>query len=172
MNKIIAFSGTHGTGKSTCAYSLAANYKLSGKSVVVLDELARECPLKINKEADDLTQYWILSSQIKKEIKLMGRYDYVICDRAIVDTIAYGITLGVLHSGLVYSYLPYILKYYKDIYLLDPYIFNYQKDDGIRDMDKEFRLQVHHNLMVLYDTYSIPHTLINSQEKLDDSIKV
>ena len=164
---IIAFSGTYGTGKSTCAYNLAAKVKMQGLNVVVLDEVARECPLPINQGASAATQYWILATQLRKEIKLTSKYDYVIADRSIMDTIAYGITLDVLDPDMAWAYKPYVLDLYKRIYLLDPIAFDYQVEDGIRDLDKEFRLKVDNTLYYLYKLLNISVIRISSQEELD-----
>lgn len=167
---IIAFSGTHGSGKSTAAYILASQMKMSGYSVVVLDELARECPLPINKESDALTQYWILSAQIKKEIKLMSKYDYVIADRSIFDTISYAVTLNLInidHDDILSSY---VKNYYHSIFLLDPDGFDYQFDDGIRDLDSVFRYDIYVTLRKLYDKFNIKYKLLHNKEALDEVI--
>lgn len=165
---IIAFSGTHGTGKTTQAYKLASQLKLKGKSVVVLDEVARECPFPINKESTDITQYWILSTQIRREMKLMSRYDHVITDRSIFDTIAYGILLESLNASFIDSYKSYVKKYYKQILVLNPDTFNFQIMDGVRDMDKIFREQVHNTILHTYSEGGVEFKLINSKEELDD----
>lgn len=165
--ELIAFSGTHGTGKTTQAYALASKLKKMGKSVVVLDELARECPLPINKEATAATQHWILAAQIKKELKLMSRYNAVITDRCIFDTIAYGMVLGLLSTSLAKAYEPYVSMYYSRIFVLNPQVFSFQTDDGVRDMDVAFRKNIHDCLVHIYDTYKVDFTMINSQEQLD-----
>lgn len=166
--KLIAFSGTHGTGKTTQAYALAAKLKKLGKSVVVLDELARECPLPINKEATDATQYWILAAQIKRELKLMSKYSTVITDRCIFDTIAYGTVLGLLSSSLAKAYEPYVNQYYSRIFVLNPEAFSFQKDDGVRDMDVSFRNNIHDCLIRTYNDCGVDFTMINSQEQLNE----
>lgn len=168
MKNIIAISGTHGTSKSCTAYNLASKLKISGVNVAVIDELARECPLKINKDAGELTQYWILASQMKREIELIGRYDYIITDRSIIDTLAYGITLGVISMYSDNFISNYVKSYYKKIFVLDPLIFNYHISDGIRDMDSEFRYNVHVNLVELYLKLGIDFELIVDKNKFDN----
>lgn len=167
---LIAFSGTHGTGKSFRAYNFAIDLKLMGYNVVVLDELARECPLKINKEAGILTQYWILASQMKKEIKLMDRYDYIISDRSVFDTIAYAVTLGLIDFSNDSLISNYVRDNYFKIFVLDPDAFDYQVDDGVRDMDVGFRYTVHTNLLKIYDQYGIDYYLARDNESLDNKL--
>jgi thymidylate kinase len=171
MSNIIAFSGTHGVGKTTQAYRLASNLKLAGQNVAVIDELARECPLPINKESDILTQYWIISAQIKREIELMSRYDYVIADRTIMDTLAYAVALGQIWLTKDSQLIPqYIKKYYKLIIILDPEKFQYQIADGVRDMDPTFRYGVHTWLVRLYNLFDIPYIVVGSDAEIDDLI--
>lgn len=166
MSNIIAFSGTHGVGKSTQAYYLAAKLKINGYNVAVIDELARECPLKINKDAGELTQFWIIASQMKREIEMMSKYDYIISDRSVFDTLAYGVTLGLFEYSEMSSIQKYIKTYYKDIFVLDPTEFSYQVSDGVRDMDEDFRMDVHNNLIKLYNYFNISYTYIQDEKYL------
>lgn len=170
MRKVIAFSGTHGTGKSSVAYDLAAKLKIAGKNVVVCDELARECPLPINQEAGELTQHWIISSQMRREIKLMNKYDVVISDRSVIDSLAYGTVLGVVDDSWGYVLNTYINKYYYGLYLLDPNVFDYHVPDGVRDMDSKFRMDVHKQMVDLYVKFNVNYTLVQSRDYLNEII--
>lgn len=166
MKNIIAFSGTHGTSKSTCAYRFASDMKLKGHNIAVVDELARECPLKINKEAGTLTQHWIISAQMKREIELMDLYEYIICDRSIFDTLAYGVLLDVIQFDWDQMLQNYVKNYYHSIFVLDPDGFNYQISDGVRDMDPVFRKEVHETLIMLYNRYHVSYTLVKNESYL------
>lgn len=146
-SKCIAFSGTHGTGKSTQAYALATQLKLAGKNVILLDELARECPLAINKEASSDSHWWILCAQIKRELELKNKYEYIICDRTVIDTLAYARVLGMYIGEELF--ITYAKNAYDKILYLDHNAYNYQIDDGIRDMDAIFREEVAEALMNL-----------------------
>ena len=46
----LAFIGSHGVGKTTLAYSVAARLKSHDISLEVVREVARRCPLPINEE--------------------------------------------------------------------------------------------------------------------------
>ena len=46
----VAFIGTHGVGKTTLCYDLAAALKKRDLTVELVREVARECPLPINRE--------------------------------------------------------------------------------------------------------------------------
>ena len=81
----IAFIGTHGVGKTTLCFELAAALKRLDMSVDLVKEVARECPLPINRETTQEAQNWILHSQIAREIELAPHFDAIICDRAVLD---------------------------------------------------------------------------------------
>ncbi len=61
MGKIIAFSGTHGTGKTTSVFKLAYELKMENPTlkIGVLQETARTCPHPINKDTTPQAQSWI-----------------------------------------------------------------------------------------------------------------
>ncbi len=165
--KIIAVSGTHGTSKSTIAYSLASFLKKQGKNVIVLNELARECPLPINQEAGDWTQVWVICSQITKEIEMVNNYEYIITDRSVLDAYCYGKVLGSSTLGWTCDYLlpflvAHIKNHYKKLYLLDPPSFNFNIEDGVRDTNDKFRLDVHNELTNVLDTTGLVYTLVRN----------
>jgi hypothetical protein len=85
----IAFIGTHGVGKTTLCYELAVALKRLDFSVDLVKEVARECPLPINRQTTDQAQRWILHTQVAREIELAAGYDVIVCDRAVLDNYAY-----------------------------------------------------------------------------------
>jgi len=85
----IAFIGTHGVGKTTLCYELAASLKRLDFSVDLVKEVARSCPLPINRATTIMAQEWILHTQVAQEIALAAQYDAIVCDRAVVDNYAY-----------------------------------------------------------------------------------
>lgn len=85
----IAFIGTHGVGKTTLCFELAAALKRLDLSVDLVKEVARSCPLPINRETTHEAQNWILHTQVAREIELQDAYQVIVCDRAVVDNYAY-----------------------------------------------------------------------------------
>jgi hypothetical protein len=108
-----------------------------------------------------------MCSQIKRELEVFDKYHYIISDRSIMDSFAYGLVLNILDESLAYFISDYINKHYKYILLLDPSAFNYLLDDGIRDMDVVFRLKVHERLLYLYNKYNIKYELISSHNRIN-----
>jgi nicotinamide riboside kinase len=85
----IAFIGSHGVGKTTLCYGLAARLKRRDVAVEVVHEVARRCPLPINEETSVAAQSWILHTQIAEELVAQARYPVVICDRSVLDNYVY-----------------------------------------------------------------------------------
>ncbi len=85
----VAFVGTHGVGKTTLCFDLAAQLKRLDLGVDIVKEVARRCPLPINEDTTLDAQRWILHTQIVEEIEAVAAYDVVICDRSVLDNYAY-----------------------------------------------------------------------------------
>ena len=85
----VAFVGTHGVGKTTLSYELAAELKRRDKGVDLVKEVARRCPLPINEGTTVEAQRWILHAQIAEEIAVGAQAEVVVCDRAVLDNYAY-----------------------------------------------------------------------------------
>jgi len=170
-NNVIAISGCHGSGKSSVVLLLAAAFKLNGYNIAVLDEVARRCPLRINKESDVDTEKWIICTHIAQEIELTRKFEYVISDRSIIDPYSYAKVsypdyAATLNQGL----LSFIKKHIEDNYLttiiLDKDSFSYQKDDGVRDLDPVFRANVYDTILAVTLNLNIPHKVIHDTEDL------
>jgi hypothetical protein len=150
----IAMSGTHGTGKTTKAIQFVYDNKIStNKNLFLLQEIARESPHPINKRGTRESHMWIFAKQIVMETELMLKYDMVVCDRTILDTVAYSIYLGFedIYPGMN-SIAMSLLSSYDSIYYFTTKKNNYLINDGIRDVeDSNFRYGVENILGQLYD---------------------
>ncbi len=85
----IAFIGTHGVGKTTLCYGLAARLKSKDVVLDVVHEVARRCPLPINETTSVAAQSWILHTQIAEELVAAARHPVVVCDRSALDNYVY-----------------------------------------------------------------------------------
>lgn len=91
----IGFIATHGTGKTTLAWDIAAQLNKSAldPSVRVIDELstlARERGIPIDKTTTLEAQAWILTRQVSAELgAAIYNYDVAICDRTVFDNYCY-----------------------------------------------------------------------------------
>jgi thymidylate kinase len=132
----IAFVGTHGVGKTTLCYELAAWMKKREARVDMVREVARRCPLPINRETTLDAQTWILHRQIAEEIELAGEQDVVICDRSVLDNYAY-LTHRLTPPAALETLVGHWMQTYTHLIrvpIVDPPAF-----DGTRDTSRAFQ---------------------------------
>ena len=149
----IAFVGTHGVGKTTLSYELAALLKKRGLDVELVKEVARTSPLPINRETSRLAQLWILHTQIAREIELEARHQIVVCDRSVLDNYAY-----LLHAAGADPVAERIVDDWLPTYgllLRVPAVGRPQKD-GVRDTDLDFQLAIDGSVPRLLGEKRIP----------------
>jgi nicotinamide riboside kinase len=85
----LAFIGSHGVGKTTLCYGLAARLKRRDVALEIVHEVARRSPLPINESTTVPAQRWILLAQIAEEVIAAARYPVVLCDRSVLDNYVY-----------------------------------------------------------------------------------
>src|SRR6187402_3717402 len=101
MAKLIAITGTHGTGKTTLSFQLAAEYKKLGANVKVIQEVARCCPFPLNEHMTRETALWIYHEHSKKELEACRDHDVVICDRTKFDSFVYAEAMNITFQNNV-----------------------------------------------------------------------
>ena len=135
----IAFIGSHGVGKTTLCYDLAARLKRQDRSVDLVAEVARSCPLPINRETTLQAQAWILHTQIAREIATAAQCDIVICDRSVLDNYAYLVQQTGRHpayDALVQEWVGTYDQLFKVPITAAPSF------DGTRDVSHSFQLDI------------------------------
>lgn len=139
----IAFLGTHGVGKTTLCYGLAARLKARDLSVEVVHEVARRSPLPINAATTREAQRWIFLQQICEEIVAASRYAIVLCDRSVLDNYVY-LLLAWGPDPLLEPLVANWLATY-DLLVWVP-TANRLKADGVRAVDPVFQQRVEERL--------------------------
>lgn len=141
MTKLIAITGTHGTGKTTLSFQLAAEYKKLGANVKIIQEVARSCPFPLNEKMTRETALWIYHEHSKKELEACRDHDVVICDRTSFDSFVYAEVLGITLEYLERRSARIHLEEYDTIYFIRRDNEKI-KDDGIRSTNFEFQSKV------------------------------
>jgi len=125
----IALVGSHGVGKTTLCFELAAALKRRNADVEMVREVARRCPLPINQE-------WILHTQIAWEIDAAANSEVVLCDRSVLDNYCYLVhAAGSLRAWE--SFIDHWLPTY-DVLVHVP-VFDHPSYDGVRAVDPSFQ---------------------------------
>jgi nicotinamide riboside kinase len=135
----IAFIGSHGVGKTTLCFDLAARLKRQDRAVDLVKEVARRCPLPINRDTTLAAQAWILHTQIADEIAAAAQNEVVICDRSVLDNYAYLVNqAGRLpgYDALVREWVGTYDALFK-VPIVDPPTF-----DGQRDVSQTFQREI------------------------------
>ena len=152
----IAFIGTHGVGKTTLCYDLAAALKRRDLTVELVREVARECPLPINRDTTVKAQAWILHTQIAWELQAEAKAEVVVCDRAVLDNYCYlrRAAPGEPHvkvlEGLVRAWLPTYDALFRVPIVGDP------RFDGVRDTDLAFQHDIDSLLLATLEEWEVP----------------
>ncbi len=149
----IAFIGSHGVGKTTLCYGLAARLKALDLSVEVVREVARRCPLPINEQTGVAAQSWILHTQIAEELSAQETYPVVICDRSVLDNYVYML----LAAGPQPAFEP-LLDSWLESYgmLVRVPIVDLPSEDGVRATDPAFQRAVDERLVEELDARGLP----------------
>lgn len=152
----IAFIGTHGVGKTTLCYDLAAALKRRDLSVELVREVARECPLPINRDTTLKAQEWILHTQIAWELHAEAKAEVVVCDRAVLDNFCYmkraaaGEPIERTLESLVRAWTATYDFLFKVPIVGDP------RFDGVRDTDRTFQHEIQELIDGTMSEWGIP----------------
>lgn len=140
----IAFIGSHGVGKTTLCYALAARLKARDVVLDVVEEVARRCPLPINRQTTVAAQTWILHTQIADELIAESRHDMVICDRSVLDNYVY-LLLAAGRQAALEGLVDNWMRSY-DLLVHVP-ILAQPRADGLRSTDPAFQRSVDERLL-------------------------
>jgi hypothetical protein len=160
----IAFLGSHGVGKTTLCYELAASLKRLDLSVDLVKEVARRCPLPINRETTRDAQLWILHTQIAEEIALEPAYDVIVCDRAVLDNYAYLVNAAGRQAAL-----EDLVRWWMGTYrlLVKVPIIAPPRYDGTRDVSAGFQTAIDRVIDQLLAAYQLDCLRLPASDRTD-----
>ncbi|MDP2959501.1 MAG: AAA family ATPase [Longimicrobiales bacterium] len=149
----IAFIGSHGVGKTTLCFDVAARLKRLDLAVELVKEVARGCPLPINRDTTLDAQAWILHTQIAHEIAACARYQVVVCDRSALDNYAY-----LVHQVGRHGELDALVRAWMETYegLFKVPILHSPSFDGTRDVSAAFQADVDRVIEELLAAFEVP----------------
>ena len=147
-----AFIGTHGVGKTTLCFELAALLKKRDRIVEMVHEVARFCPLPINRDTTIDAQSWILHTEIAAELAAQHKAEIVICDRSVLDNFCY-----LLAAGRAPQLEP-LVKGWTATYqlLIKVPIVSPPGFDGLRDTDATFQRTIDEKIESILSEWKVP----------------
>lgn len=158
----LAFVGTHGVGKTTLCYDLAAQLKRLDLGVELVKEVARRCPLPINEETTLDAQAWILHTQIAEELEASARYEAVICDRSVLDNYAYLVARVGRRKDLDELVGSWIRGYNA---LFKVPVVGVPSFDGMRAVSRGFQIEIDETIDRLLLDFDVPVTRLDQNAR-------
>jgi len=158
----LACIGSHGVGKTTLCYGVAARLKAKDVQVEVVHEIARRCPLPINLETSVASESWILHTQVAEEILAAARYPVVLCDRSVLDNYVYLLLAAGPQPELEGFLAPWMQTY--DLLVHVP-IVDQPSPDGIRALDPAFQRAVDERLEAELEARHLPALRLDPEDR-------
>lgn len=168
----VAFIGSHGVGKTTLCYGLAAGLKARDVTLEVVREVARRSPLPINQTTSVASQAWILHTQIAEELAADTGNGVVICDRSVLDNYVYLLVAAGLQEPLEPLVDHWMTTY--DLLLHVP-IIEAPSADGIRALDPAFQRAIDNRLLNELKRRGLPVEYLDGGARndwLDTSVRI
>jgi nicotinamide riboside kinase len=165
-NKIkwIVLSGPQGSGKTTLLQKLEKEFKTRGKTVEIVNEVARDNPFGINAQATFFSQRWIYNTQMIRELRAEQQSpDIILCDRGIIDNLAY---VERIHNRdepfPITEFLQQveIARYWSQKYDYIIYLpFNPSRliDDGVRSTDVAFAMDIDERIQKMTKEFGLKY---------------
>jgi hypothetical protein len=149
----VALIGTHGVGKTTLCFDLAARLKRLDRGVSLVTEVARDCPLPINRDTTLDAQSWILHAQCAREIAAGATGDVVVCDRSVLDNYAYLVqALG--RRPELDAWIGPWCGTYRGLFKVP--LWQKPRFDGTRDTDLAFQSEIDATIDRLVADFGVP----------------
>jgi predicted ATPase len=158
----VAFIGTHGVGKTTLCFDLAALLKKQDVHVDIVKEVARLSPLPINQKTSFEAQLWILMTQVAEEIRSGAHHKVVVCDRSVLDNYAY-MMFACGRQKAVERFVEYWIRSY-DLLFKVP-LAGSASADGVRDTDEFFMRSIDRLVDDLLAEKRVEHRLLPVGER-------
>ncbi len=165
-NLKIAFCGTHGTGKSSSVSHLGSLLKKEypAKSVKVIEENIREiAPLFNNVLNSYEFQRYAMVDHLHKELAAEQIYDIIVCDRAALDTLIYGLCYGIKLPSEYFTLALHHMNTFNHVFFVRP-DSNVVVNDGFRDTNLELRTEVDVQFEKMLKLWGGPYTEVRSSQ--------
>jgi len=163
----IAVIGTHGVGKTTLCKKLLLDFEALGDNVVLLSEAVRDSPFPVNADFTPECALWVFVEQIRKELEASIKYDVVVCDRSIIDSLIYARALNVSSETLDKCFKPALswMKTY-DVVIYVTMDGTEIHSDGFRSTDEKFQKDVQKEFTswIYSQELEFPLTIVKTQE--------
>lgn len=163
----VAVIGSHGTFKTTLVHFLAGVLKAKGKNVGTIREVTRACPYFKGTHGNVMAQNWILLTQAQWEREFQDVYDYVLCDRGLIDNFIYAMEAYEKEQQQIPPWLePFVLHHTTSYHFLfkTPLAPEGLINDGIRSVDREWQKEIDTKLKLYLEEKKISYIELPAAE--------
>jgi|SRR3989344_640813 len=160
-------TGAPGVGKTALLHGLVGELKWCDKTVEWIDEVIRDCPYSIDKDAGFKTEMWVVEHQHLKELeKLKLAPNFLFCDRSMLDLAVYGTML--LEAGKLsekeYQILLRAVMDWMHTYDFGILVSPSGKEvtaDGFRATDKKYQADMHNYFVKVLDAIGADYVVVD-----------
>ncbi|TFF88195.1 MAG: hypothetical protein EU549_03475 [Promethearchaeota archaeon] len=156
----IGILGTHGTGKTTLGHTIMSYLKENHFIVGWVSEIVRDRPAAVNDLSAFLSQYWVLNSQINKEIERQSLNKVIVTDRTVLDNFAYAKRSAAKNSisKKDLKVLEHICKNWAhtyDVLFYTQITKNPIEDDNFRSTSQQYQLEIDRMIRNIINEWNI-----------------
>lgn len=167
----IWISGGPGVGKTALIHGLIGELKWRDKTVEWIDEVIRDCPFPIDKEAGFKTEMWVIEHQHYRELsKLKHMPQFLLCDRGMLDQAVYGTMLfdGKKMSEKEYRIILRTVLDWMKTYDFGIVVSPTAKEittDGFRATEKDYQWEMHNYFLGVLNAIGAEYVVIKGSHE-------
>jgi thymidylate kinase len=174
MNKLkIGIIGTHYSGKTALCHQVVGQLRSEGFLIDYVREAARNSYYLASGVFNYAMQLDILNRQISEELEILRTSELVICDRTVLDVLAYSCNLPEPLTELESIYKKCIeitayefLKTYDILFLKTDYFDTLKSNDGLVQKDNQFQNKIFLTLKSIIERTNLTIIEIDSNNGL------
>lgn len=168
-------SGGPGVGKTALIHGVIGELKWRDKTVEWIDEVIRDCPFPVDKEAGFKTEMWVIENQHFRELqKLKHMPAFLLCDRSMMDQAVYGTMLlenkkiSENEYKIIINAVADWMRTYDFGIVVSPSDKEITKD-GFRATDKGYQWEMHNYFLSVLDAIGAQYAVVKGTH--DERIK-
>jgi AAA domain len=160
--------GAYATGKTTLVTAAQVALRLDGIDVEVRGDVARQTALPLNLTQTIATSTFLIAEGIRQELELLARCpEVILCDRGAPDVLSHTRVLDLdargwsVYGELLSATKAWIRTYDAVLWAKVDEAFPIE-DDGIRVLDRSYRLKLEAALTDVFDDLDVAPTPVAS----------
>lgn len=180
MDKLkIGIIGTHYSGKTALCHQIVGILRSQGLLIDYVREAARNSYYLASGEFSYAMQLDILNRQISEELEILRTSEYVICDRTVIDVLAYTLQLpkpsnesDKTYKNCIEILVKEYVKTYGILFLKTEYFDTYKSNDSLVKKDLDFQMNIYETINTILDELKVKPILIDNENGKETILKI